>query len=230
MSLSKRMKAITESFDIDKLYPIADALKMVKENAKAKFDESIDAAINLGIDAKKSDQLIRGAIVLPNGTGKSVKVAVMAEGDAAEAAKKAGADIVGYEDLAEDIKKGNMNFDVLIATPDAMKIVGALGQILGPKGLMPNPKVGTVSPDPAKAVQNAKAGQVQYRTDKAGIIHCTIGRASFDADKLHQNLSTLIDALMKAKPASSKGVFIKKVSISSTMGAGIRVDQANILA
>jgi large subunit ribosomal protein L1 len=168
--------------------------------------------------------------VLPNGTGKSVKVAVMAEGDAAEAAKKAGADIVGYEDLAEDIKKGNMNFDVLIATPDAMKIVGALGQILGPKGLMPNPKVGTVSPDPAKAVQNAKAGQVQYRTDKAGIIHCTIGRASFDADKLHQNLSTLIDALMKAKPASSKGVFIKKVSISSTMGAGIRVDQANILA
>jgi large subunit ribosomal protein L1 len=230
MSLSKRMKAITESFDIDKLYPIADALKMVKENAKAKFDESIDAAINLGIDAKKSDQLIRGAIVLPNGTGKSVKVAVMAEGDAAEAAKKAGADIVGYEDLAEDIKKGNMNFDVLIATPDAMKIVGALGQILGPKGLMPNPKVGTVSPDPVKAVQNAKAGQVQYRTDKAGIIHCTIGRASFDADKLHQNLSTLIDALMKAKPASSKGVFIKKVSISSTMGAGIRVDQANILA
>lgn len=230
MSLSKRMKAITESYDIDKLYPIADALKMVKENAKAKFDESIDAAINLGIDAKKSDQLIRGAIVLPNGTGKSVKVAVMAEGDAAEAAKKAGADIVGYEDLAEDIKKGNMNFDVLIATPDAMKIVGALGQILGPKGLMPNPKVGTVSPDPAKAVQNAKAGQVQYRTDKAGIIHCTIGRASFDADKLHQNLSTLIDALMKAKPASSKGVFIKKVSISSTMGAGIRVDQANILA
>jgi large subunit ribosomal protein L1 len=230
MSLSKRMKAITESFDMDKLYPIADALKMVKENAKAKFDESIDAAINLGIDAKKSDQLIRGAIVLPNGTGKSVKVAVMAEGDAAEAAKKAGADIVGYEDLAEDIKKGNMNFDVLIATPDAMKIVGALGQILGPKGLMPNPKVGTVSPDPEKAVQNAKAGQVQYRTDKAGIIHCTIGRASFDADKLHQNLSTLIDALMKAKPASSKGVFIKKVSISSTMGAGIRVDQANILA
>ena len=230
MSLSKRMKAIVEKVDADKLYPIADALKLVKENAKAKFDESIDAAINLGIDAKKSDQLIRGAVVLPNGTGKTVKVAVMAEGDAADAAKKAGADTVGFEDLAEDIKKGNMNFDVLIATPDAMKILGALGQILGPKGLMPNPKVGTVTPDPAKAVKNAKAGQVQYRTDKAGIIHCSIGRASFDAEKLQQNLSTLIDALNKAKPASSKGVFIKKVSISSTMGAGIRVDQANLLA
>src|SRR5210317_2369730 len=229
MSLSKRMKAIVEKVDADKLYPIADALKLVKENAKAKFDESIDAAINLGIDAKKSDQLIRGAVVLPNGTGKTVKVAVMAEGDAADAAKKAGADTVGFADLAEDIKKGNMNFDVLIATPDAMKILGALGQILGPKGLMPNPKVGTVTPDPAKAVKNAKGGQVQYRTDKAGIIHCTIGKASFTVDQLQGNLTALVDAINKARPTGTKGVFIKKVSVSSTMGVGIRLDQSNIL-
>jgi large subunit ribosomal protein L1 len=224
------MKSIAETVDIDKLYLPSEALKLVKENAKAKFDESIDAAINLGIDASKSDQLIRGAIVLPNGTGKTVKVAVMAEGDAAAAAKKAGADLVGYEDLVEDIKKGNMNFDVLIATPDAMKILGALGQILGPKGLMPNPKVGTVTPEPEKAVKNAKAGQVQYRTDKAGIIHCSIGRASFDEKKLHENLTTLIDALNKAKPESTKGVFIKKVSVSSTMGVGVKIDQNNLSA
>ena len=228
--LSKRMKEISAKVDVDKVYPAKEAISLVKENAKAKFDESIDCAINLGIDAKKSDQLVRGSLVLPNGTGKTVRVAVLAEGDAAEAAKKAGADKVGYEDLAEEIKKGNMDFDILIATPDAMKIIGALGQILGPRGLMPNPKVGTVTPDTAKAVQNAKAGQVQYRTDKAGIIHCSIGRASFEADKLQANLSALLDAVNKAKPASAKGVFIKKLSISSTMGVGVRVDQATLLA
>jgi large subunit ribosomal protein L1 len=228
--LSKRMKEISAKVDVDKVYPAKDAISLVKENAKAKFDESIDCAINLGIDAKKSDQLVRGSLVLPNGTGKTVRVAVLADGDAAEAAKKAGADKVGYEDLADEIKKGNMDFDILIATPDAMKIIGALGQILGPRGLMPNPKVGTVTPDTAKAVQNAKAGQVQYRTDKAGIIHCSIGRASFEADKLQANLSALLDAVNKAKPASAKGVFIKKLSISSTMGVGVRVDQATLLA
>jgi large subunit ribosomal protein L1 len=229
-SLSKRMKEISAKVDVDKLYPAKDAISIVKDNAKAKFDESIDCAINLGIDAKKSDQLIRGSLVLPNGTGKTVRVAVLADGDAAEAAKKAGADKVGYQDLADEIKKGNMDFDILIATPDAMKIIGALGQILGPRGLMPNPKVGTVTPDTAKAVQNAKAGQVQYRTDKAGIIHCSIGRASFDAEKLQANLSALLDAVNKAKPASAKGVFIKKLSISSTMGVGVRVDQATLVA
>src|SRR6056300_124450 len=230
MSLSKRIKSLSEKVDRNKLYTVKDVLALVKDTAKAKFDESVDVSVNLGIDAKKSDQLVRGALVLPNGSGKTKRVAVLAQGEQAEAAKKAGADIVGYEDLVETIKKGELNFDVLIATPDAMKVIGALGQILGPKGLMPNPKVGTVTPDPAKEVENAKAGQVQYRTDKAGIIHCSIGRASFDADKLQQNLSTLIDALNKAKPASAKGVFIKKVSISSTMGAGIKVDQANLLA
>jgi large subunit ribosomal protein L1 len=224
------MKEISAKVDVDKLYPAKDAISIVKDNAKAKFDESIDCAINLGIDAKKSDQLIRGSLVLPNGTGKTVRVAVLADGDAAEAAKKAGADKVGYQDLADEIKKGNMDFDILIATPDAMKIIGALGQILGPRGLMPNPKVGTVTPDTAKAVQNAKAGQVQYRTDKAGIIHCSIGRASFDAEKLQANLSALLDAVNKAKPASAKGVFIKKLSISSTMGVGVRVDQATLVA
>jgi large subunit ribosomal protein L1 len=228
--LSKRMKEISAKVDVDKVYPAKDAISLVKENAKAKFDESIDCAINLGIDAKKSDQLVRGSLVLPNGTGKTVRVAVLADGDAAEAAKKAGADKVGYEDLADEIKKGNMDFDILIATPDAMKIIGALGQILGPRGLMPNPKVGTVTPDTAKAVQNAKAGQVQYRTDKAGIIHCSIGRASFEADKLQANLAALLDAVNKAKPASAKGVFIKKLSISSTMGVGVRVDQATLVA
>ena len=228
--LSKRMKEISDKVDVDKVYPAKDAISLVKENAKAKFDESIDCAINLGIDAKKSDQLVRGSLVLPNGTGKTVRVAVLADGDAAEAAKKAGADKVGYEDLADEIKKGNMDFDILIATPDAMKIIGALGQILGPRGLMPNPKVGTVTPDTAKAVQNAKAGQVQYRTDKAGIIHCSIGRASFEADKLQANLAALLDAVNKAKPASAKGVFIKKLSISSTMGVGVRVDQATLVA
>ena len=205
------------------------SLSLVKETAKAKFDESIDVSVNLGIDAKKSDQLVRGALVLPNGTGKTKRVAVLAQGDAAAAAKKAGADIVGYDDLVDSIKKGDLNFDVLIATPDSMKVIGALGQILGPKGLMPNPKVGTVTNDTAKAVQDAKGGQVQYRTDKAGIIHCTIGKASFSVDQLQGNLSALVDAINKAKPTGAKGIFIRKVSVSSTMGVGIRLDQSGLL-
>jgi large subunit ribosomal protein L1 len=228
MSTSKRLKALIDKVDRDKVYPVLDGLNLVKETAKAKFDESVDAAINLGIDAKKSDQAVRGALVLPNGTGKVTRVAVFAQGEAAEAAKKAGADIVGFEDLAEQIKKGVMDFDVVIATPDAMRIVGTLGQVLGPRGLMPNPKVGTVTPDTDKAVKNAKAGQVQYRTDKAGIIHCTIGRASFSPDQLQGNLSALVDEISKAKPKDVKGVFIKKVSVSSSMGVGIRVDQTNL--
>jgi large subunit ribosomal protein L1 len=227
---SKRMKALSSKVDRDKLYLVDDGLKLVKETAKAKFDESVDAAINLGIDSKKSDQSIRGAIVLPSGTGKTTRVAVFAQGDAAESAKKAGADIVGFEDLAEKIKKGVMDFDVVIATPDAMKIVGTLGQVLGPRGLMPNPKVGTVTPDPAKAVANAKAGQVQYRTDKSGLIHCTIGRASFTVDQLKINLAALMDAVNKAKPTGTKGIYIKKLSVSSSMGVGIRIDQANIVS
>ena len=227
---SKRMKALSSKVDRDKLYPVDDGLKLVKETAKAKFDESVDAAINLGIDSKKSDQSIRGAIVLPSGTGKTTRVAVFAQGDAAESAKKAGADIVGFEDLAEKITKGVMDFDVVIATPDAMKIVGTLGQVLGPRGLMPNPKVGTVTPDPAKAVANAKAGQVQYRTDKSGLIHCTIGRASFTVDQLKINLAALMDAVNKAKPTGTKGIYIKKLSVSSSMGVGIRIDQVNIVS
>jgi large subunit ribosomal protein L1 len=229
MSTSKRLKALIEKVDRDKVYPVLDGLNLVKETAKAKFDESVDAAINLGIDAKKSDQAVRGALVLPNGTGKTTRVAVFAQGEAAEAAKKAGADIVGFEDLAEQVKKGVMDFDVVIATPDAMKIVGTLGQVLGPRGLMPNPKVGTVTPDTEKAVKNAKAGQVQYRTDKAGIIHCTIGRASFSSDQLQENLAALLDEIGKAKPKDVKGVFIKKLSVSSSMGVGVRIDQTNLL-
>ena len=228
MSISKRTKVISGLVDRDKLYKLTDGLALVKDTAKAKFDESGDASVNLGIDAKKSDQSVRGSIVLPHGTGKTTRVAVFAQGDAAEAAKKAGADIVGYEDLADKIKAGEMNFDVVIATPDAMKILGPLAQILGPRGLMPNPKVGTVSPDPAKAVENAKAGQVQYRTDKAGIIHCTIGRASFSVEHLQGNLEALMDAVNKAKPNGTKGVFIKKVSVSSTMGVGIKIDQGSL--
>ena len=220
---SKRMKALSSKVDRDKLYLVDDGLKLVKETAKAKFDESVDAAINLGIDSKKSDQSIRGAIVLPSGTGKTTRVAGFAQGDAAESAKKAGADIVGFEDLAEKIKKGVMDFDVVIATPDAMKIVGTLGQVLGPRGLMPNPKVGTVTPDPAKAVANAKAGQVQYRTDKSGLIHCTIGRASFTVDQLKINLAALMDAVNKAKPTGTKGIYIKKLSVSSSMAVGTLV-------
>jgi large subunit ribosomal protein L1 len=229
MAISKRFKEIADKVDRDKLYEVKDGLSLVKETAKAKFDESIDVSVNLGIDAKKSDQLVRGALVLPNGTGKTKRVAVLAQGDAAAAAKKAGADIVGYDDLVDSIKKGDLNFDVLIATPDSMKVIGALGQILGPKGLMPNPKVGTVTNDTAKAVQDAKGGQVQYRTDKAGIIHCTIGKASFSVDQLQGNLSALVDAINKAKPTGTKGIFIRKVSVSSTMGVGIRLDQSGLL-
>jgi large subunit ribosomal protein L1 len=226
--MAKRINALRAKIDRNKLYPVPEALGLVKEGATAKFNESVDAVINLGIDARKSDQLVRGAIVLPNGTGKVTRVAVFAQGAQAEAAKAAGADIVGFEDLAEKVKGGMLDFDVAIATPDAMRIVGTLGQVLGPRGLMPNPKVGTVTPDAATAVKNAKAGQVQYRTDKGGIVHCTIGRASFTVEQLQGNLAALVDALTKAKPASTKGVFLKKISVSSTMGAGVRVDQASI--
>jgi large subunit ribosomal protein L1 len=228
--ISKRYKALTAKVDREKLYPVDAALQLVKETAKAKFDESIDVAINLGIDAKKSDQLVRGSVVLPKGTGKTVRVAVFAQGAKAEEAKAAGADIVGFEDLAESIKGGKTDFDIVIASPDAMRIVGQLGQILGPRGLMPNPKVGTVSADVAGAVRNAKAGQVQYRTDKNGIVQCTIGRASFAPEALRENLLALVDALNKAKPAASKGVYLKKIAISSTMGVGIRVEQASLAA
>jgi len=226
--MAKRIDALRAKVDRDKLYPVQDALALVKDGAKVKFNESVDAVINLGIDARKSDQLIRGALVLPNGTGKTTRVAVFAQGAQAEAAKAAGADIVGFEDLAEKVKAGFLDFDVAIATPDAMRIVGTLGQVLGPRGLMPNPKVGTVTPDAAAAVKNAKAGQVQYRTDKGGIVHCTIGRASFTVEQLQGNLAALIDAVNKAKPASTKGIFLKKLSVSSTMGPGVRVDQATV--
>lgn len=228
--LTKRTAALRAKVDRNKAYPVAEALALVKECATAKFDESVDVAVNLGIDAKKSDQLVRGSVVLPSGTGKKVRVAVFAQGDKAQAAKNAGADIVGFDDLAAQIKEGKMDFDVVVATPDAMKVVGALGQILGPRGLMPNPKVGTVTLDVATAVKNAKAGQVQYRTDKAGIIQCAIGRASFSIEQLQQNIAALIDALNKAKPATSKGQYLKKVTVSSTMGAGVRVDLASLSA
>lgn len=228
-TVSKRVAALQAKVDRNKVYPVGEALALIKETATAKFDESVDAVVNLGIDARKSDQLVRGALVLPNGTGKTKRVAVFAQGAQAEAAKAAGADIVGFEDLAEQVKGGMLDFDVAIATPDAMRIVGALGQVLGPRGLMPNPKVGTVTPNVAEAVKNAKAGQVQYRTDKGGIIHCTIGRASFSVEALQGNLAALVDALQKAKPASSKGVYLKKLSVSSTMGIGVRVDQANLV-
>jgi large subunit ribosomal protein L1 len=228
--VSKRYKAAAAKVDRTKLYPLNDALALAKETAVAKFDESIDVAVNLGVDARKSDQLVRGSVVLPKGTGKSVRVAVFAQGAKAEEAKAAGAEVVGFDDLAEAIKAGNMDFDVVIASPDAMRIVGQLGQILGPRGLMPNPKVGTVTPDVAGAVRNAKAGQVQYRTDKNGIIQCTIGRASFETAALRENLAALIDALNKAKPAAAKGVYLRKVAVSSTMGIGIRVEQASLLA
>lgn len=229
-NVSKRIQAIKVKVDRTKVYPVEAALTLVKETATAKFDESIDVAVNLGVDARKSDQMVRGSVVLPRGTGKSVRVAVFAQGDNAKAAQDAGADIVGFDDLATEIKGGRMDFDVVIATPDAMRVVGQLGQILGPRGLMPNPKVGTVSPNVAEAVKNAKAGQVQYRTDKGGIVQCTIGRASFPVEALRENLSALLDALNKAKPATSKGMYLKKVSVSSTMGAGIRVDQSSLAA
>ncbi|MFM7973018.1 MAG: 50S ribosomal protein L1 [Betaproteobacteria bacterium] len=226
--LTKKAKSQQGKVDSLKLYSISEAIGLVKECATAKFDESIDVAVQLGIDAKKSDQVVRGAVVLPNGTGKTKRVAVFAQGAKAEEAKAAGADVVGMEDLAERVKAGDMPFDVVIASPDTMRIVGTLGQILGPRGLMPNPKVGTVTPDVAGAVRNAKAGQVQFRVDKAGIVHSTIGRRSFDNDKLVGNLSALLDALNKAKPASSKGVYLRKLAVSSTMGVGARVDISSV--
>lgn len=227
---SKRMALVAQKIDREKMYPVTEAITLVKECATAKFDESIDIAVQLGIDPKKSDQLVRGSVVLPEGTGKAVRVAVFAQGDKAEQAKAAGADIVGMEDLAEQIKGGIFNFDVVIASPDTMRIVGTLGQILGPRGLMPNPKVGTVTPDVAQAVRNAKAGQVQYRTDKAGIIHATIGRASFGVEQLRVNLAALVDALNKARPTASKGIYLRKIAVSSTMGGGARVEVASLTA
>ncbi len=224
----KRMKTQLAKVDRLKNYPLDDALKILKGTASAKFDESVDVAINLGIDAKKSDQNVRGTAVMPRGTGKKVRVAVFADGNAAEAAKKAGADIVGFQDLADQIKAGKIDFDLAIATPEAMRIVGQLGQILGPRGLMPNPKVGTVTPNVAKAVESAKAGQVQFRTDKAGLVHCAIGKASFDVEALKENFLSLVAALNKVKPAASKGAFLKKVTISTTMGPGIRLDTSGL--
>jgi large subunit ribosomal protein L1 len=226
--ISKRRKAILALIDRSKYYALADALDLIKKTANAKFDESVDVAINLGVDPRKSDQVVRGSVVLPRGTGKSVRVAVFAQGEAANKAKDAGADIVGFEDLAAEIKEGRMDFDVVVASPDAMRIVGQLGQILGPRGLMPNPKVGTVTPDVATAVKNAKAGQVQYRTDKGGIVQASIGRASFEVEALSENLTALIDALNKAKPAASKGVYLRKIAVSSTMGIGVRVDAGSL--
>ena len=228
--ISKRYGALVTTVNRDKLYPISDALAMVKTNATAKFNESIDVAINLGIDAKKSDQTVRGSVVMPAGTGKTVRVAVFAQGDRAKAALDAGADIVGLDDLAADIKAGKMDFDVVIATPDTMRVVGTLGQVLGPRGLMPNPKVGTVTQDVATAVKNAKAGQVQYRADKTGIVQCTIGRASFTVDALAENMKALLDAVNKSRPTGIKGIYLKKVSVSSTMGVGVRVDQSSLQA
>ncbi len=226
--LTKKAKLAREKLDRNVAHPIDDALALVKELATAKFNESIDVSVNLGVDPKKSDQVVRGSTVLPKGTGKTVRVAVFAQGENADKATEAGADIVGFEDLADTIKGGTIDFDVLIATPDAMRLIGQLGKILGPRGLMPNPKVGTVTPDVAGAVQNAKSGQVAYRTDKAGIIHCTIGRADFEIAALKENLGALLADLRKAKPASSKGVYMKKLSVSSTMGPGVQVDQASI--
>lgn len=228
--VSKRYTAVRKSVDREKLYPLPEALKLVKDNANAKFNESIDVAINLGVDAKKSDQVVRGSLVLPKGTGKIKRVAVFAQGDKAKDALAAGADVVGFDDLAEQVKAGNINFDIAIATPDSMRVVGQLGQILGPRGLMPNPRVGTVTADVVQAVKNAKAGQVQYRTDKAGIIQCTIGRASFTVEALQENLGALIDALNRAKPAGARGIYVRRVSLSSTMGAGVRVDQGSLVA
>jgi large subunit ribosomal protein L1 len=229
-TVSKRRKAMASKVDPAKAYPVLDAMGLIKQSATAKFDEAVDVAVNLGIDAKKSDQTVRGSVVLPAGTGKKVRVAVFAPGDKAQAAKAAGADIVGMEDLAESIKQGNMDFDVVIAAPEAMRVVGQLGQILGPRGLMPNPKVGTVTPDVAQAVTNAKGGQVQFRADKAGVVQCTIGRASFSAEQLRDNLTALLDALNRSKPAHTKGIFLKKVSVSSTMGLGVKVDPTSLSA
>jgi large subunit ribosomal protein L1 len=226
--LNKRQKAVKEKIEHGKLYAVDDAMALLADMPKAKFTESVDVAVNLGVDPRKSDQVVRSATVLPHGTGKTVRVAVFTQGENADKAKAAGADIVGFEDLAEEVKKGNMDFDVVIATPDAMRIVGQLGQILGPRGLMPNPKVGTVTPDVETAVKNAKSGQVRYRTDKAGIIHCPIGNVSFDGNTLKENLEALLADLKKAKPASAKGQFLKKITVSSTMGPGILIDQSTL--
>ncbi len=228
--LSKRAKLIKEKVDNTKMYGVEEALDLLKEVSSVKFTETVDIAVNLGIDPRKSDQVVRGATVLPNGTGKDVRVAVFTQGANADAAKEAGADIVGMDDLADEVKKGNMDFDVVIASPDAMRVVGQLGQILGPRGLMPNPKVGTVTPDVATAVKNAKAGQVQYRADKNGIVHASIGKISFETKALLENMASLIAALKKAKPASAKGTYMKKVSLSSTMGPGLTIDKASIEA
>lgn len=224
----KRLKVIRQKLQTSKLYPIDEALSLIKESATAKFVESVDVSVNLGVDPRKSDQVVRGSTVLPNGSGKTVRVAVFAQGEKAEAAKAAGADVVGMDDLAERIKKGDLNFDVVIASPDAMAVVGRLGQVLGPRGLMPNPKVGTVAADVATAVKNAKAGQVRYRADKAGIVHCSIGKANFEVSALRENLKALLLDLEKAKPASAKGIYMRKLTVSSTMGVGIAVDHASV--
>ena len=229
-AVSKRRGAIAGKVNSAKAYAVIDAMKLVKETATAKFDEAVDVAVNLGVDASKSDQTVRGAVVLPAGTGKTVRVAVFAQGDKAEAAKAAGADVVGMEDLAESVKSGKLDFDVVIAEPAAMRVVGQLGQVLGPRGLMPNPKVGTVTPDVVTAVKNAKAGQVQCRADKTGNVQCTIGRASFTPEQLRDNLTALVDALNKSKPQHTKGVYLRKLSVSSTMGVGVRVDPASLQA
>jgi large subunit ribosomal protein L1 len=226
--VSKRQKVFAEKLQAGKIYSADEALALLKELSSAKFVESIDVAVNLGVDPRKSDQVVRGSTVLPNGTGKTVRVAVFAQGDNAEKAKAAGADVVGFDDLAEQVQAGNLDFDVVIATPDAMRVVGKLGQILGPRGLMPNPKVGTVTADVATAVSNAKSGQVRYRTDKAGIIHCSIGNVKFEVDALRENLQSLLTALVKAKPSSSKGVYLKRLTVSTTMGPGVAVDQSSL--
>jgi large subunit ribosomal protein L1 len=226
--MTKRMKMIAEKIEPGKAYAATEAFSLLKELSSVKFDESVDVSINLGVDPRKSDQVVRGSTVLPNGTGKDVRVAVFTQGDNADAAREAGADLVGMEDLADDVKAGKMDFDVVIASPDAMRIVGQLGQILGPRGLMPNPKVGTVTPNVAEAVKNAKSGQVQFRTDKGGIIHCTIGKSTFEPSALQQNLEALIADLKKLKPSSAKGIYLKKVSVSTTMGPGLSLDQASM--
>jgi large subunit ribosomal protein L1 len=228
--LTKRQKAIAEKVEAGKLYAAADAFQILKDVSTVKFAESVDVAINLGVDPRKSDQVVRGSTVLPHGTGKDVRVAVFAQGDNAEKAKEAGADIVGFEDLAESVKAGNLDFDVVIASPDAMRVVGALGTVLGPRGLMPNPKVGTVTPDVAGAVRNAKAGQVRFRTDKNGIIHASVGKVGFEASAIKENVEALISDLKKLKPASAKGIYVKKVTLSTTMGPGLAVDQASLNA
>jgi len=226
--LSKRQKMINEKVDPNKQYAVGEAVDLLKSLSKVKFNESVDVAVNLGVDPRRSDQMVRGSTVLPRGTGQDVRVAVFTQGANADAAKEAGADVVGMEDLADEIKQGRMDFDVVIASPDAMRVVGQLGQVLGPRGLMPNPKVGTVSPDVAEAVKNAKAGQVRYRTDKNGIIHCTVGKVDFDADAIRENLLALLGDLMKAKPSASKGVYMKRITLSTTMGPGLKLDQGDL--